>query len=129
MRGVAVGIAIITARTGTGRLARIARTVVTVATVAPRVAAVVVSPSDAYVQVGSRLPFIAVAYDTANNAIVSDVFRWSSANPRAATIDQNGTATGVGPGVTIITARVGTGRGARVGQATLQVGAATRPPR
>ncbi|HVO34258.1 MAG TPA: Ig-like domain-containing protein [Gemmatimonadales bacterium] len=80
-----------------------------------------VSPPDAQVQVGRQAPFVATAYDNANSPIATATFDWSSSNPRAATIDQNGIATGVGPGVTIITARTGTGRYAKSGQATLQV--------
>ena len=61
----------------------------------------------------------------------NSTFVWASSNPRAATIDQNGIATGVAPGVTIITARVGTGSRARRGQGTLQVvgGAVPQPGR
>ncbi len=80
-----------------------------------------VSPPDAQVQVGGQAPFVATAYDNANNPIATATFVWSSSNPRAATIDQNGIATGVGPGVTIITARTGSGRYVKSGQATLQV--------
>src|SRR5271157_1612065 len=72
-----------------------------------RAADVQVSPPDAEVQVGRQAPFVATAYDNANNPIATATFAWSSSNPRAATIDQNGIATGVGPGVTIITARTG----------------------
>ncbi len=86
-----------------------------------RAADVQVSPPDAQVQVGRQAPFVATAYDNANNPIAPATFTWSSSNPRAATIDQNGIATGVGPGVTIITARTGTGRYVKSGQATLQV--------
>ena len=86
-----------------------------------RAADVQVSPPDAQVQVGRQAPFVATAYDNANNPIATATFVWSSSNPRAATIDQNGIATSVGPGVTIITARTGTGRYAKTGQATLQV--------
>lgn len=87
-----------------------------------------VSPPDAEVQVGRQAPFVATAYDNANNPIATATFTWSSSNPRAATIDQNGIATGVGPGVTIITARTGTGRYVKTGQATLQVvGEGTQP--
>jgi hypothetical protein len=86
-----------------------------------RAADVQVSPPDAQVQVGRQAPFVATAYDNANNPIATATFVWSSSNLRAATIDQNGIATGVGPGVAIITARTGTGRYVKTGQATLQV--------
>jgi hypothetical protein len=86
-----------------------------------RAADVQVSPPDAQVQVGRQTPFVATAYDNANTPIATATFVWTSSNPRAATIDQNGIATGVGPGITIITARTGSGRYAKSGQATLQV--------
>lgn len=86
-----------------------------------RAADVQVSPPDAQVQVGRQAPFVATAYDNANNPIATATFVWSSSNPRAATIDRNGIATGVGPGVAIITARTGTGHYVKTGQATLQV--------
>ncbi len=95
-----------------------------------RVADVQVSPPDAQVQVGRQAPFVATAYDNASNPIATATFVWTSSNPRAATVDQNGIATGVGPGITIITARTGAGSRARSGQATLQViseGAAPQP--
>jgi len=86
-----------------------------------RASDVQVSPPDAQVQVGRQAPFVATAYDNANNPIATATFVWQSSNLRAATIDQNGIATGVGPGVTIISARTGTGRYIKTGQATLQV--------
>jgi hypothetical protein len=93
-----------------------------------RAADVQVSPPDAQVQVGRQAPFVATAYDNANNPIETATFVWSSSNPRAATIDQNGIATGVGPGVAIISARTGTGHYVKTGQATLQVlGEGTQP--
>ena len=100
-----------------------------VAAVAQRRAAdVQVSPPDAQVQVGAQAPFVATAYDNANNPIATATFVWSSSNPRAATIDQNGIATAVGAGVTIITARTGTGRYEKSGRATLEVmGAGAQP--
>ena len=93
-----------------------------------RAADVQVSPPDAQVQVGRQTPFVATAYDNANNPIATATFVWQSSNLHAATIDANGIATGVGPGVAIITARTGTGRYAKTGQATLQVlGEGTQP--
>jgi uncharacterized protein YjdB len=121
VRGVSAGVAIITARTGTGRVAKSGRTVVTVATATVHVAEVTVNPRDAQVQVGGRTPFVATAYDRANNPIASAVFVWLSSNPAVATIDQNGIASGVTPGVTRITVRVGTAPQAKTAQARLQV--------
>ncbi len=100
----------------------------------PVVSTIQVSPSDGQVDVGKTAAFFATAYDNANNAIASvTTFRWTSSNPRAATVDQNGIATGVGPGVAIITARYGVGRREKSGTATLQImppaggGAAPQP--
>jgi len=90
---------------------------------AQRVADVLVSPSDAGVQVGGATQFFATAYDRDNNAVPSVTsFTWRSSNPRVATIDANGVATGLSPGVTLITARYGSGRSLRISQpASLQV--------
>jgi len=121
VKGVSAGVAIITAKTGAGRVAKSGRTVVTVAATMPQVAHVEVVPDDAEIQVGRSTPFIATAYDHANNPVASAVFVWQSSNPAAATIDQNGIATGVAPGTTIITARVGAGAQAKSAKALLQV--------
>lgn len=86
-----------------------------------RVVEVQVSPPDAQVRVGATSPFLAVAYDAASNPCATATFTWTSSNPRAATVDQNGIATGVEQGVSIITARTGTGAAAKTGQATIQV--------
>jgi hypothetical protein len=86
-----------------------------------RAADVQVSPAETQALVGQTTPFVATAVDAAGAPITTATFEWSSSNPRAATVDQNGIATGVGPGVTIITARTGTGRYAKSGRATLQV--------
>jgi len=86
-----------------------------------RVADVQVSPPDAQVQAGRTAPFVATAFDAAGNPIAEAQFTWSSSNPRVATIDQNGIATGVAGGQVVITARVGTGTRAKSGHATLTV--------
>jgi uncharacterized protein YjdB len=97
----------------------------------PAIASVQVSPGEGQVNVGRAFTFYATAYDAANNAIptVTD-FEWTSSNPRAATVDKYGVATGVGAGVAIITARVGRGTRAKAGHATLQIvapGATVQP--
>jgi hypothetical protein len=86
-----------------------------------RVSDVQVSPPDAQVAVGRTVAFAATAFDATNNPIATATFVWTSSNPRAATIDRDGIATGVGSGVTIISARNGSGSRAKTGQATLQV--------
>lgn len=86
-----------------------------------RPAEVQVSPPDAQVRVGQQTPFLPTAYDAAGNPCAEAVFSWSSNNRNVATVDNNGVATGVAPGVAILTARTGTGAVARSGQATIQV--------
>jgi len=93
-----------------------------------RIADVQVSPPDAQVQAGRTAPFLATAFDAAGNPIAEAEFTWSSSNPRVATIDQNGFATGVAGGQAVITARVGTGARARSGHATLTVTGEGPPP-
>ena len=89
----------------------------------PPVADIQVQPGDAQVQVRRTTQFFAQAYDRGNNPLLSvTTFTWRSSNPQVATVDDNGVATGVGPGVTQITARYGTGRSLKVSQpATLEV--------
>lgn len=89
----------------------------------PAVADIQVQPGDAQVQVHRTTQFFATAYDRGNNALTSVTsFSWRSSNPRVATIDENGVATGVSPGVAQVTARYGSGRTARTsGPATLEV--------
>jgi uncharacterized protein YjdB len=86
-----------------------------------RVADVQVSPPDAQVQVGRTAPFVATAFDAAGNPIAEAEFVWTSSNPRVATIDRNGIATGVANGQVVITARAGSGAQAKSGHATLTV--------
>jgi hypothetical protein len=87
-----------------------------------------VAPPDAQISVGGTAPFVATTYNKANNPIPTATFVWTSSNPRAATIDQrSGIATGVGPGVAIITAQVATWPNAKSGQATLHVVASQQP--
>ena len=89
----------------------------------PTVADIQVQPGDAQVQVRRTTQFFATAYDRGNNALTSVTsFTWRSSNPRVATIDENGVATGVAPGITQVTARYGSGRTAKTSQpATLEV--------
>ena len=87
------------------------------------IAEVVVSPTDAQVQVLGTMQFFAVAFDRGGNALASVTsFVWRSSNPRVASIDAYGLATGLSPGVTLITARLGSGRSVKTSQpATLTV--------
>jgi len=95
----------------------------------PTVASVQVAPAEGQVDVGKTVSFFATAYDAGNNIIASVTdFTWTSSNPRAATVDQNGNATGVGPGATIIRAIYGRGVHERRGDATLEVSAPGAQP-
>ena len=87
------------------------------------IAEVVVSPTDAWAPVGRMTQFFATAFDRADNALSSVTsFTWRSSNPRVATVDANGVATGLSPGITLITARIGSGRSVKTSQpATLVV--------
>ena len=89
----------------------------------PAVADIQVQPGDAQIQVRRTTQFFATAYDRGNNALTSvTTFTWRSSNPRVATIDENGVATGVSPGIAQVTARYGSGRSAKTSQpATLEV--------
>lgn len=87
-----------------------------------------ISPPDAQIRVGQQSPFLPTAYDGSGNPCADATFTWSTNNPRVATVDNNGIATGVGPGVAIISARTGAGATARSGQATIQVSAGAAPP-
>ncbi|HEV2829465.1 MAG TPA: lamin tail domain-containing protein [Pyrinomonadaceae bacterium] len=82
------------------------------------VARVEVSPASTEIEVAGQQQFTARAFDAANNEIPGVIFSWQSSNTFAATIDQNGLATGVSPGLTEISA---TGRGLTSPPATLKV--------
>ena len=86
-----------------------------------RVNSVEISPADAQIPVGQQQVFLANAYDRGNNPVASATFTFTSSNPRVATIDANGIAVGVAPGVAIVTARTGTGATAKSATATLSV--------
>ena len=83
------------------------------------VARVSVTPPAATVDVGATQQFAAAATDAQGNP-VSVAVTWASSNTAAATVNQSGLATAVGPGTTTITATAGQ----VTGSATLTV----RPP-
>jgi len=87
----------------------------------PAVASIQITPPEPQVEAGKTITLYATAYDVGNNLIgeITD-FHWTS-NSGHATIDQNGTATGVSAGVATITARYGTGARAKASQVTLTV--------
>ena len=98
---------------------------------AQNVAEVQVAPPSVTLKVGERSGLLATAFDRVGNVIPTVRVLWSSNNIQVAKVDNNGTVTGVGAGVAIIEARVGT----RKGTAAVQVvpsptapTAATPPP-
>lgn len=85
------------------------------------VAEVAIAPPEAQIAPGAQVAFQATAYDQSGSPCESAAIAWSSSNVNVVRIDQNGVATGVAPGVAIITAQAaGT---ARRGQASVTVSA------
>jgi TPR repeat protein len=89
-------------------------------------ARVTLAPGDASLRVGDRLPFLAAAFDSAQNTVRDAAFAWSSSNPSVVSVDQAGIATGVSPGLAIV--RVRTGTGAIAADVPVQVTAAAAAP-
>jgi uncharacterized protein YjdB len=94
------------------------------AALAQNVAEVQVAPPSVTVRVGERSGLLATAFDRIGNVIPTIRIIWSSNNVNVAKVDNNGTVTGVGNGVAIIEARVGT----RKGQSAVQVVGGANPP-
>jgi len=88
------------------------------------VASVVVTPALPSVTVGGTQTFVATALDVLNQPIGGVIFTWSSATPAVATVNANGTATGVSAGPSVITA---TAPNNVSGSATLTVTAVLPP--
>ncbi len=76
-----------------------------------------VAPPSITIKVGERYGLLATAYDRAGNVMPTARPVWSSNNTAVARVDNNGTVTGVAPGVAIVEARIGQ----RKGQAGVQV--------
>ncbi|MGH7700636.1 MAG: Ig-like domain-containing protein, partial [Gemmatimonadales bacterium] len=92
---------------------------------AQNVAEVQVAPPSVTLRVGERTGLLATAFDRIGNVIPTARFSWSSNNVNVARVDNSGTVTGVGGGVAIVEARVGSRRG----QAAVQVmGPPAQPP-
>lgn len=94
---------------------------------AQNVVEVQVAPPSVTIRVGERTGLLATAFDRIGNVIPTVRIIWSSNNVNVARVDNNGTVTGVGGGVAIVEARVGS----RKGQAAVQVvgpPAAGQPP-
>jgi Tol biopolymer transport system component len=95
------------------------------AALAQNVAEVQVAPPTITIKVGERSGLLATAFDRIGNVIPTVRIIWSSNNLSVAKVDNNGTVTGMGSGVAIVEARVGT----RKGQAAVQVtGGGGAPP-
>jgi CSLREA domain-containing protein len=87
----------------------------------PPVASIEVTPATVTIPVGGQQQFTARAFDASNNEIAGLTFTWSSSDTSAATVDQNGLATGVAVGTTTVKASAG----GKNGTATLNVVART----
>jgi Tol biopolymer transport system component len=84
---------------------------------AQNVAEVQVAPPSISIKVGDHYGLLATAYDRQGNVVPTARAVWSSNNPQVARVDNNGTVTGVAPGVALIEAKVRERRG----QAAVQV--------
>ncbi len=85
--------------------------------------AVTVTPSSSSVEAGKSVQLAATARDANGNAVPGQTFAWTSPNSGIATVDATGLAKGVGAGSVVISAK----SGQAVGNASLQVLAATTP--
>src|SRR5206468_11762721 len=70
-------------------------------------ASVAVAPATASVPVGQTVQFSATPRDSIGNALIARVVTWASSAPTVATVDINGTVTGVATGTSTITAKIG----------------------
>jgi uncharacterized protein YjdB len=84
------------------------------------IAEVQVAPPSISIKVGDHYGLLATAYDRQGNVVPTARAEWSSNNPQVARVDNNGTVTGVAPGVALIEAKIRERRG----QAAVQVTAA-----
>src|SRR5574341_873548 len=71
------------------------------------VARVQVAPPTISIRVGEKYGLVGVAYDRNGSVLLQATINWATNNRTVATVDQDGTVTGVAPGVAVITARVG----------------------
>jgi len=94
--------------------------------VAQNVTEVQVAPPSITIKVGERSGLLATAFDRIGNVIPTARISWVSNNVQIARVDNNGTVTGVAPGVAIIEARAGTRKGSAAVQVT-GTGGTTNP--
>src|SRR5881396_1844101 len=99
---------------------------------AQNVAEVQVAPPAVTIKVGERTGLLATAFDRAGNVIPTVRVIWSSNNRAVASVDNDGTVTGVAGGIAIIEARVASRRGSAavqvVGPAGAAAGGGAAPP-
>ncbi|HVF39686.1 MAG TPA: DNA/RNA non-specific endonuclease, partial [Gemmatimonadaceae bacterium] len=86
---------------------------------------VIVTPASATINVGATQGFTATAYDEADAPIAGTTFTWTSTNTAVATVNSNGTATGVTAGTAMIIAAAPNGV---ADTSSLVVEAAPPPP-
>jgi uncharacterized protein YjdB len=72
------------------------------------IASVSLAPISASIKVGQTQQFTANAVDASGNAVSGASFTWHNTSAGVAIVGTNGLATGISPGVTMITASVGT---------------------
>ena len=90
---------------------------------AQNVTEIQIAPPQVTLKVGERSGLLATAFDRLGNVIPTAQFRWTSTNVRVARVDNNGTVTGVAPGVAIVEAIAGSRKGVAAVQVT-----GTAPP-
>src|SRR6058998_286509 len=99
---------------------------------AQNIAEVQVAPPSITIKVGERSGLLATAFDRAGNVIPTVRVIWSSNNRAVASVDNDGTVTGVAGGIAIIEARVASRRGSAavqvVGPAGAPAGGGAAPP-
>jgi len=78
---------------------------------AQNVTEVQVSPPNVTIKVGQRSGLLGTAFDRVGNVIPTIRLTWSSSNVSIATVDINGTVTGVSGGTVLITATAGSRKG------------------
>jgi uncharacterized protein YjdB len=127
---IAPGIATVTAQVGTGPGARSARAQVRVeepgqrtgaASRAPSFRSVQLMPTSGRIHVGEQLQLHARAQDMSGDEAQFAQIVYTSGDVHIATVSDDGVVSGASPGKVTITARVGSGPGARSATAAIEV--------
>jgi uncharacterized protein YjdB len=74
--------------------------------VVPVVTSITVAPATATSNVGATLALVATVKDQNSNVLTGKLITWASSNTSIATVDANGTTTGIAPGTVTFTATV-----------------------